>query len=58
MPSLAFIDAKDWESYEREQRLITAGLERMEAKTKYYGKFDVCKIQARSSKTFGYMDGV
>lgn len=39
--SLAFIAAKDWKSYEQEQPLITAGLDRMEQKNEYYGVYPV-----------------
>ncbi|CAM9917736.1 unnamed protein product, partial [Ectocarpus fasciculatus] len=37
--SFAFANAKDWDSYRREQGLITAGVERMEGRTQYYGGY-------------------
>lgn len=39
--SLAFVDAKDWARYRREQELITAGVERMKTRASYYGSYPV-----------------
>eukprot|EP00752_Nemacystus_decipiens_P010350 g9220.t1 len=42
--SLAFVDARDWDSYRREQELITSDVERMEKRTAYYGVYQVCSL--------------
>lgn len=39
--SLAFVDAKDWVSYAKEQPLITTDLTKMEERMDYYGVYDV-----------------
>lgn len=46
--SLAFVDAKDWDSYRREQGLILAGVERMKERTAYYGVYNVSLVAQRS----------
>ncbi|CAB1113928.1 unnamed protein product [Ectocarpus sp. CCAP 1310/34] len=42
--SFAFANAKDWDSYRREQGLITAGVEIMESRTEYYGVYNAAEL--------------
>lgn len=39
--SLAFVEAQDWDSYRREQGLITSSMEKIEGKSDFYGVFNV-----------------
>lgn len=39
--SLAFVDARDWDSYRREQELITGRVDKMKTRTAYYGTYQV-----------------
>ncbi|CAM9607512.1 unnamed protein product [Ectocarpus sp. 8 AP-2014] len=42
--SFAFANSKDWDSYRREQGLITAGVEKMEGRTQYYGVYNAAEL--------------
>ncbi|CBN77723.1 TPR repeat-containing protein [Ectocarpus siliculosus] len=42
--SFAFANAKDWDSYRREQGFITAGVEIMEGRTQYYGVYNAAEL--------------
>lgn len=39
--SLAFVEAQDWDSYRREQGLITSSMDRILEKSDFYGIFNV-----------------
>lgn len=39
--SIAFVEAKDWDNYRREQGLIAASMERILGKSDFYGLFNV-----------------